>query len=79
VSSEKFKYPGWQAPLHDFLVESDHKKLADKLPGIERMIIERLLQIGESGDGHGEQAALKDAVTTLYRIKRDKLGAEGTQ
>jgi hypothetical protein len=77
VSAEKLKYPAWQAPLHELLQESDRKKLAEKLPGIERVIIERLLQLGEAGEGNSEEAALKDAVTTLYEIRRDKLGTNG--
>ena len=74
---EKLTYPAWQAPFHELLHESDRKKLAEKLPGIERLIIERLLQLGEAGEGNTEEAAFKDAVTTLYEIKRDKLGANG--
>jgi hypothetical protein len=77
VSVDQLKYPAWQAPLHELLHESDRKKLAEKLPAVERLIIERLLQLGEAGDGDSEQAALKDAATTLYVIKRDKLGANG--
>ncbi len=77
MNLEKLQYPVWQAPLHELLHESDPKKMAEKLPEIERLIIERLLQLGEAGEGNSEEAALKDAVTTLYEIKRDKLGANG--
>ncbi len=38
------------------------------------MFLERLQQLNQGSDGHGEREAISDALRILRIVKRDKLG-----
>ena len=69
----ELKYPKWQAPLQDLILELDREKLREKIQHVETLIFERIQQLGEGSDGRSELQAINDAMSVLRIIKRDKL------
>jgi hypothetical protein len=74
MSDEELKYPKWQAPLQEAILEFDREKLREKIQDVETLIFERLQQLRQSSDGRSEQEAINDALSILRVIKRDRLG-----
>ncbi len=74
MSDGKLKYPEWQAPLQELMLELDPEKLCEKIQKVETLIFERLQQIRQGNDGRSEQEAIDGALSILRVIKRDKLG-----
>ena len=74
MSDEELKFPEWQAPLQDLILEFDPKKLAEKVQRVETVIFERQQQLYQGSVGHAERAALSDGLNIIRIIKRDKLG-----
>lgn len=73
MSDQEFKYPEWQRPLQDVILEFDREKLPSKIEKMEGLILERLQQLSQGKDGHGEREAINHALSLLRAIKRDKL------
>jgi hypothetical protein len=73
MSDPEFKYPEWQRPLQDVILEFDREQLTCKIEKIEALILKRLQQLGQGSDGHGEREAISHALSILRAIKRDKL------
>jgi hypothetical protein len=74
VRDEELKYPEWQKPLQELILEFDRDKLPEKVQQVESLILERLQQLRGGNDGHIELQAINDALAVLRIIKRDKLG-----
>ena len=74
MSAEGLKYPEWQGPLQDVILEFDQKKLAEKVQRAETLICERLQKLEENRDGLEEREAIAYGLRLLRSIKRDKLG-----
>lgn len=74
MSNEELKFPEWQAPLQDLILEFDPKKLSKKIQKVETVIFERQQQLYQESDGHAERVALNDGLNIIRLIKRDKLG-----
>jgi|ERR1700730_3723254 len=74
MSNEELKFPVWQVPLQDLILEFDPKKLAEKIQRVETVIFERQQQLYQGSDGHVEREALNDGLNIIRVIKRDKLG-----
>ena len=74
MSSEELKFPEWQVPLQDLILEFDPKKLGEKVQKVETVIFERQQQLYQGSDGHAEREALNDGLNLIRVIKRDKLG-----
>jgi hypothetical protein len=74
MSDEELKFPEWQAPLQDLILEFDPKKLVEKIQKVETVIFERQQRLHQGSDGHAERAALSDGLNIVRLIKRDKLG-----
>jgi hypothetical protein len=74
VDEEEFKYPEWQTPLQELILEFDSTKLPEKVQKVETLIFERLQQPRWRNDGHIEPQAINDARVLLRMIQRDKLG-----
>jgi hypothetical protein len=70
----ELKYPEWQAPLQDVILELNREKLAEKAQKVEMLMGERLQQLRERDDSRDEQEAIHYALSVLRGIKRDKLG-----
>lgn len=64
----------WQAVLRDLEQETDPEKLSEKLQQVEALILDRLQELYRKNDGGQEHEALKQALSTLRIVKRDKLG-----
>lgn len=73
VNDEEFKYPEWQIPLQELILESDRTKLPEKVQKVETLIFERLQQLREGNDGEIETQAINDAVALLRIIKRERV------
>jgi hypothetical protein len=74
MSDEELKFPGWQAPLQELIVEFDRERLTEKIQRVERLISERLQQPFQSIEDHSEREALNHGLFILRMIKRDRLG-----
>lgn len=67
-------YPEWQGPLKEAVLETDLVKLSEKALTVETLILERLRELQQSNDGHGERAAIDHGLSILRRIRRERLG-----
>jgi hypothetical protein len=72
MENGQLKYPEWQTPFEDLMLESDPKKLREKLQSLETVIFGRLQRLRQ--EDSAEQEAINDALSVLRIIKRDKLG-----
>jgi hypothetical protein len=68
------KFPEWQAPLQDLILEFDRDTMLRKVPEVETLIFERLRDLSRDGDAHDERCALNDALSVIRVLKRDRLG-----
>lgn len=68
------KYPDWQTPLRDALLEFDKDKLKQRLTDVETAIYNRQQALSTSADSRDERQAIEDALVTLRVLKRDSLG-----
>jgi hypothetical protein len=66
--------PEWQKPYQDLILEFDRERLLDKVQKVHTLITERQQQLAEAKEGHDEQAALSDALSTLQILTQAKLG-----
>jgi hypothetical protein len=73
MSDGELKYPKWQTPLQEAILEFDREKLREKLQKVETSILERLQELQHGPDGHSEREAINDALSVLRIIKRDRL------
>jgi hypothetical protein len=62
MSDERLRFPDWQGPLRELILEVDPEKLCQNIVEVERLISERRQQLWKSGDGIIERNALDEAV-----------------
>jgi hypothetical protein len=74
MSNAELKFPDWQAPLQEVILEFDDEKLPGKMHEVENLLSERLQQLGKGFDGHTEREAINDAWAILRIIRHDRLG-----
>jgi hypothetical protein len=74
MTNGQLKYPKWQAPLQEVILEFDREALRKKLEKVETSILERLQELHREAKGHSERRAIKDALSTVRVIQRDRLG-----
>jgi hypothetical protein len=68
------KYPEWQVPLQELILEFDRAQLHQKMQRVEALIYDRFQQLQNGSGSHtAEREALNDAISLLRVIKRDKL------
>ena len=65
------RYPEWQRPLHEALLELDEVKLKERLTAAQAAIARRLQSISQEPGNREEQLALADALSSLRILKRD--------
>jgi hypothetical protein len=65
----KLKYAEWQTSYEDALLESDRKKLKDKIHLAEWKIFGRLQTISADTNHHEEKVAIADALNKLRSLK----------
>jgi hypothetical protein len=75
MADEELRFPEWQGPLQEFILEFDREKALERAQKVEKLLLERLQQLRQGSDGHSELMALNDALSLFRMIKRDKLGA----
>jgi len=73
MSESELKYPSWQSPLQEAILEFDREILAKKIQEVETLMFERLQEISSDPDHHDERQALSDATTILRGLKKAKL------
>jgi hypothetical protein len=72
--NDDLKYPQWQKPLQEVLIEVDKGKLRERVMVAECAIYNRLQVLSRNPDSHTERQAIKDALEILRVIKRESLG-----
>ncbi len=70
------KYPVWQEPLHEALVELDKSKLKSKIARAETAIAQRLQDVSKAAEDEAEIHALQDGLASLRVLRRVELGNE---
>lgn len=73
MDERSLRYPEWQIPLEDVIVESDVTKLPGRIQTVETLIFERLNQLNSSNDGVDEREAINSALNVLRVVKRERL------
>jgi hypothetical protein len=66
--SEPLKYPRWQKPLVDAIVEFNPERLSVKVQSLEKVMHDRFDALSGSHDFH-EREALADGLATLEILK----------
>lgn len=72
--ADGLKYPEWQRPLQEAIVELDKDKLKTRLAAVETAITNRLQAISRSPDHRAERQAIEDARALILAIRRDNFG-----
>jgi len=67
------KYPEWQSPFQEALLEVDREKLQSKMMKAEEAIFQRMQQLAGSSDSEAERQAIADAIASLRVLKTEKL------
>ena len=73
MSDSELKYPSWQTPLREALLEVNPKKLAKKIQDVEAAISKRLQVIASDADHEDERRAIADATSILRVLKKQEL------
>jgi hypothetical protein len=69
-----FKYPSWQKPYQEALIEFDPEQLQKKIEATEDAIFVRFQELsGMNGQGQGERVALNDALRALRALQTERL------
>lgn len=66
------RFPEWQTPLQEVILEFNREKLPGKIQNMEQALNERLRQLSMASDGLEERTAISDALSLLRIIKRDR-------
>jgi hypothetical protein len=74
MKDHNLKYPEWQIPLQEVILEFDLDKLPGKIQRLETLIFQRLQALRSSNDGADEHQAISDAVEILRTVKKERLG-----
>jgi hypothetical protein len=69
----ELRYPEWQKPYQEALLETDKQKLQGKIHLAEWKIFRRLQSISADSNHHEERRAIEDATNALRVLKRDTL------
>lgn len=67
------KYPQWQKPYEEALLERDPQKLQEKLMKAETAIFLRLQELSSRTNHHEERLAIEDAIPALRSLQTKKL------
>jgi len=73
ASESALPFLEWPLKYREALVETDREKLSKRVAEAEVAIFERLQQLSQIQDEHGEHQAIQDAIRALRVIKRDRL------
>ena len=70
MNNSELKYPQWQLPYREALLEFDRNRLLDKIQQAETAVRERLQVLEQRANGQEERQALSDAISTLTILRR---------
>jgi hypothetical protein len=78
MTENELKFPDWQEPLREAILERDPKQLAEKTEMIEALIRERLQQLRTDGQARHasrsvEEQALLDALNVVRIVLKDRV------
>ena len=73
------KYPEWQKPLQDAIVELDESKLPRQLDRAEAAILGRQQAIVADPNHREERQAIQDALAILRAFKRNHVAFPGCE
>ena len=65
------RYPEWQKPYHDALLEPNPQKLVQRVSEAETAILSRLQEIRIGSDSRMEAQAIEDALNGLRVLKNE--------
>jgi hypothetical protein len=69
--SEELKYPPWQAPFREAILECNPQRLCEKVRAAEKAIHDRLHELTNESYDFCERQALIDALATIEVLKRE--------
>ena len=72
---DAMRYPEWQGPFQEALLEIDREKLQSKMMKAEEAIFQHLQQLAGNSDSEAEaeRQATGDAISALKILKTEKL------
>jgi len=78
MTENELKFPEWQEPLREAILERDSRQLAEKTQRIETLIRERLKQLRTNGETPNlnrrvEEQALLDALNVIRIVLKDRV------
>ena len=73
MTDGQLKFPHWQAPLQDLILEFAPVKLQEKIRKVEALLFARLQQRDHGTNNRDEKIALQDALSIVRLMKRDRL------
>ena len=75
MSDGELKFPRWQGPLRDLILEFDREKFLQKMREVEIILLKRRELLGPENNAYNEQEAIaiRDALSMLRIVKLDRL------
>ena len=70
---DAMRYPEWQGPFQEALLEIDREKLQSKMMKAEEAIFQRMQQLAGTSDSEAERQAIEDTISALRVLKTEKL------
>jgi hypothetical protein len=67
------KYPQWQTPCQEALLETEKEKLREKVLLVEWKVFESLQQISFESTHHEERRTIANGLNALLELKHEKL------
>ena len=68
---DDLKYPNWQKPVQEALIELDQSKLKERIAAAEAAISQRLEFISQGPDHHAERDAMDHALSNLRVVMKE--------
>ena len=75
MDDSELKFPDWQAPFQELIIEFTLHRLPDRLQKAEALVQERLQQLDHRNNDRDEKIALQDALSVLRVMKSDGLNS----
>jgi len=75
----ELRYPEWQKPYHEALLEPNLQKVAERVNEAERAILSRLQEIRVGSDNRMEAQAIEDALNGLRVLKNETVKFQRSQ
>ena len=79
MGATQLRYPQWQEPLLQAVMETKPDSLLEKIQIAETAISQRLRELEGNPGSKEERVALRDAVSTLRVLKRVLIQSDGPE